>query len=109
MANVHRQQYDAMTVAVIGAPRGLGRELGKQLAKSTDTQSITLYITDDASVTAAAKTVSELDLLIVNAAMGSNDTLLNTSSDDLVAYLSTKVIGPHRVIKAFLPALLTVK
>lgn len=38
--------------------------------------------------------------------MGCNDTLLGITSDDLVSYLNTNLVGPNRVIKAFLPALL---
>lgn len=115
------------TVAVIGASRGIGAELVKQLAQSGDTQVIastrspqsdtqapnvkyiTLDITDDASVTAAAKSIPELDTLIINAAMGDDDHLLSTSSDQLTAYLNTNVIGPHRIIRSFLPCLLARK
>ncbi|PVH73909.1 NAD(P)-binding protein [Cadophora sp. DSE1049] len=111
-------------VAVIGASRGIGKELVRQLAQSGDIQviastrssqtesaspnvnSITLEITDDASVKAAAETVPELDTLIINAAIGNDDALVDTSSEDLARYMNTNVIGTHRVIKAFLPALL---
>ncbi|KAG4438811.1 hypothetical protein IFR05_005702 [Cadophora sp. M221] len=127
MASFNHQQNGSMRVAVIGASRGIGKELVKQLVEMKDTQVIastrspstnldgsnvklvTLDITNDASVTAAAKTISKLDILIINAAMGNNDTLLGTSSDDLVSYLNTNVVGPNRVIKAFLPALLAGK
>ncbi|KAH9211299.1 hypothetical protein DL95DRAFT_392626 [Leptodontidium sp. 2 PMI_412] len=124
MASFNQQQNGPTIVAVIGASRGIGKELVKQLAGMKDTRVIastrspqrdlegsnvkliTLDITDDESVTVAAKNIPELDLLIVNAAMGCNDTLLGITSDDLVSYLNTNVVGPNRVIKAFLPALL---
>ena len=115
-------------VAVIGASRGIGRELVKQLSQSADidvisstrnasltdsvapnVKSITLDITDDASVAEAAKTVTELDTLIINAAMGYDDHLLDLSSADFLTYLNTNVVGPNRIIWAFYPALLARK
>ncbi|KAH7411431.1 hypothetical protein BKA64DRAFT_773072 [Cadophora sp. MPI-SDFR-AT-0126] len=100
----------ALIVAVIGASRGIGKELVKQLSESGEIQviastrspqtkptgpsekSITLDMTDDASVKAAAETVPELDTLIINAAMGNNDTLLDTSPEELALYMNTNVV-----------------
>jgi NAD(P)-dependent dehydrogenase (short-subunit alcohol dehydrogenase family) len=115
-------------IAVIGASRGIGRELAKQLSQTADIEvisstrsasqpesvapnvkPITLDITNDASVTRAAKNVPELDTLIINAAMGYDDHLLDLSSTDFISYLNTNVVGPNRIICAFLPALLARK
>lgn len=114
-------------VAVIGASRGIGKELVRQYSEAGDVQvisstrsapsdttasnikSIILDITDDASVNKAAKGVPELDILIINAAMGFDDHLMDTSCEQLASYFETNVIGPHRIIKAFVPALLARK
>lgn len=48
---------------------------------------------------------SSQDLLIVNAAMGHDDKLLETSPEYLTEYLSSNVVGMHRSVLAFLPAL----
>lgn len=116
-------------VAVIGASRGIGKEFVRQLSQTRDVQvisstrsptssndsgapnikSIILDITADASVEEAAKEILELDTLIINAAMGEPDLLLSTSSEYLMSYFNTNVVGPHRVIQAFLPALLARK
>jgi NAD(P)-dependent dehydrogenase (short-subunit alcohol dehydrogenase family) len=45
------------------------------------------------------------DTLIVNAAIGEDLKLLTTSSQELTRYLDINVLGPHRVVRAFLPAL----
>lgn len=113
----------SQTIAVIGASRGIGLELATQLSRTPNTvvlptsrssppsvelpntKFLTLDITSDSSVTAAVSQVPALDTLIINAAIGSNDTLLSTSSSLLTSYLDSNVLGPHRVIRAFLPAL----
>jgi NAD(P)-dependent dehydrogenase (short-subunit alcohol dehydrogenase family) len=114
-------------IAVIGASRGIGLELVGQLSQSPgatvisatraapssslppNVKPITLDLTDDASITAAAKEVPELDTLIINAAIGLDHHLIDVSSEILLSYLNTNVVGPNRVIQAFLPALLARK
>lgn len=107
---------------VVGASRGIGQELVNQLSAKSDTKVIatvrksvdfgkknieTLILdqTDTASVKAAAAKVKEIDVLILNAAIGENEKLLSTSEERLQQYLSTNVLGVHRVVEAFLPAL----
>nr|GAT51705.1 predicted protein [Mycena chlorophos] len=112
-------------VLVVGASRGLGLVLVEQLAKSPTTRALgtvrtqspalqaqlpsatflTADITNEASVLSAAQNVPELDVLIVNAGMGARDPVTQSSTETLAAYLDTNVLGPHRAIRAFLPAL----
>lgn len=110
------------TTVVVGASRGIGLELAKYLAQDPENQVIAtmrkpfsldaanirvleLDQTESASVEKAARTVQEVDTLIINAAIGEDELLTQISSDRLSEYLNTNVIGPHRVINAFLPAL----
>jgi NAD(P)-dependent dehydrogenase (short-subunit alcohol dehydrogenase family) len=112
-------------ILVVGASRGIGLELAKQLSSQPDTEIfatmrkpfspgfdtshvkvLAMDQTDASSVAAAASQVPELDTLILNAAMGEDDLLESLSSERFSQYLDTNVIGPHRVVQAFLPALL---
>lgn len=107
---------------VVGASRGLGREFVKQISQdpqrkvfatvrkpfdfgATNVESITLDQSDSASITAAASRIPELDTLIVNAAIGSDEKILSTSAERLAEYVDVNAIGPLRVVQAFLPAL----
>ncbi|KAJ6572200.1 hypothetical protein B0H19DRAFT_1065172 [Mycena capillaripes] len=112
-------------VLVIGASRGIGLALIEELAATPNTQAIatvrgssnaaldaipnvkfiTLDITDDESIAKAASAIPELDTLIINAGMGNRDPVTVTSTADLSTYLHVNVLGPHRAIRAFLPAL----
>lgn len=109
-------------VLVVGASRGIGLALLKELAETPNTKAfgtvrvpgtvnipnstiLTLDISNDASVLEAAAQIPELDAIIINAGMGKKDPVTTTSTADLAAYLDTNVLGPHRVIRAFLPAL----
>ncbi len=117
------------TVLITGAYRGLGFEAARQLsergwkvvvsarqrdqgcaaaAKLKNASFLELDITDDASVGRAAKGVSELDVLINNAAViaeGDQDIL--TIRPELVGRtIATNALGALRVSQAFVPQLL---
>ncbi|KAK7048122.1 hypothetical protein R3P38DRAFT_2867504 [Favolaschia claudopus] len=112
-------------VLVVGASRGIGLSLVEQLAARPDTTAIgtargscpaleainpkikilTLDLLDEESIQKAASAIPELDTLIVNGAVGARDPVTITSTEKLSEYLNANVLGPHRVIRAFLPAL----
>lgn len=118
-----------ITVLITGAYRGLGFEVARQLsergwrvilsarqrdrgaaaaAKLKNTSFLELDVTDDPSVARAAKGVSELNVLINNAAIiaeGDRDVL--TLQPEVVARtLQTNALGALRVSQAFVPHLL---
>lgn len=68
-------------------------------------QTIQLDQSSPNSVKAAAVQVKELDTIIVNAAIGSDEKLLSTSDERMAEYMDVNVTGVLRVVKAFLPAL----
>ncbi|KAJ7715297.1 hypothetical protein DFH07DRAFT_862862 [Mycena maculata] len=111
-------------VLVIGASRGIGLALIQELGAKPNTKTIgtvrtpnpaldapqnvkiiILDISDEESVAKAASEIPELDILIVNAGMGKRDPVTSTPTADLATYLNVNVLGPHRAIRAFLPAL----
>ncbi|KAJ6469362.1 hypothetical protein C8R45DRAFT_1016802 [Mycena sanguinolenta] len=111
-------------VLVVGASRGIGLALVQELAVTPNTLAIgtvrspsaaldaipnvkilTLDLADDDSIAKAASSIPELDTLIINAGMGMRDPVSVTSTVDLATYLDINVLGPHRAIRAFLPAL----
>jgi NAD(P)-dependent dehydrogenase (short-subunit alcohol dehydrogenase family) len=110
-------------VLVVGASRGLGLALIQELAatpnikpigtvRGTPTlkavpnvQILTLDIADDASIEAAASSIPELDTLIINAGVGTRNPVTASSTADLEMFLDVNLLGPHRAIRAFLPAL----
>lgn len=113
------------TTLVVGASRGIGKELAQQLAQqqtggqviasvrnavdfggsSPNMRSITLDQSSAKSVSEAAGGVAALDTLIVNAAVGDDEQLLDTSEERMAEYLDVNVTGVLRIVKAFLPAL----
>jgi NAD(P)-dependent dehydrogenase (short-subunit alcohol dehydrogenase family) len=117
------------TALITGANRGLGFEVARQLsergwkvilttrrkdqglaaaAKLKNASFLELDITNESSVASAAKQVSELDVLVNNAAIiadGDQDIL--TIHPELVTRtIATNALGALRVSQAFLPPLL---
>lgn len=119
------------TVALVtGANKGLGRTAAQRLAalgwtvlvgardaakgaaaaEELGVEAVTIDVTDDASVEAAAKDVEQrfgrLDVLVNNAGVaGARVEALDATADDVRAVLETNVLGPVRVTRAFLPLL----
>ncbi|TRM70268.1 hypothetical protein BD626DRAFT_476848 [Schizophyllum amplum] len=112
------------TALVVGASRGLGLALVHELLSRENTtvyatvrsappaelaasgaQILTLDLTDDASIEGAAAQVPALDIIVVNGAMGEDEKLQTTSPERLLEYFNTNVVGVHRIMRAFLPAL----
>lgn len=112
------------TTLVVGASRGIGMALVQQLSErqpngkiiasvrdpvdfgsNPNIQSIMIDQSSAKSVKEAARAVPALDTLIVNAAMGEDESLLDTSEERLAQYMDVNVTGVLRVVKALLPAL----
>ena len=121
------------TIALVtGANKGLGRESVRRLAElgwtvllgsrspergaeaaatlAGDVVPIVLDVTDDESVSAAAKEVDarygRLDVLVNNAGItGGFAAAEDTGPVEMRAALETNVVGPVRVTRAFLPLL----
>jgi NAD(P)-dependent dehydrogenase (short-subunit alcohol dehydrogenase family) len=116
------------TVLITGAYRGLGFEVASELsragwkviltarrkeqgsaaAKLQNASFVELDITDASSVSRAAKQVSELDVLINNAAViedGDQD-ILTIKPDMMARTIDTNALGALRVSQAFIPLLL---
>lgn len=118
------ERLDGRTILVTGANGGLGRQFVKQgLARGArriyaaartpraweDARVVPLALdlTDRASITAAAATASDVDLLINNAAIAPAEdmSLLNGDEDVARRIFETNYFGPVRVTKAFAPVL----
>jgi NAD(P)-dependent dehydrogenase (short-subunit alcohol dehydrogenase family) len=123
------------TILVTGANKGLGLETARQLvaaghkvwlgsrdaergrraAAEVGATPVQLDVTDDASVTAAAETVAAaggLDVLVNNAGIqaemdpnGRPTGAADLTADMMRTTLETNVVGPVRVLHAFLPLL----
>lgn len=111
------------TTLVVGGSRGIGAEFCRQIAQShpsdkviatvrspqsfgiPNVETLELDINAADSIKGAATKVKRVDTLIVSAAIGKDEFLLTTSEEGFRDYLDTNVLGPLRVVKAFLPAL----
>jgi NAD(P)-dependent dehydrogenase (short-subunit alcohol dehydrogenase family) len=79
---------------------------GQEAADAVGARFVQLDVTNDESVTAAAETVRELDVLVNNAGIsGGRITPSEATADDMRTVYETNVFGPIRVLHAFIPLL----
>lgn len=106
---------------VTGANRGFGKNLAAELlargakvyagARNIDTIDLPgaiplqLDITDPASVAAAAKTASDVTLLINNAGIATGTSLLSGTLEDIHREFDTHVLGTLAMTRAFAPVI----
>lgn len=118
----------SVIVMVVGASRGIGRALVEQFAQfdgievvatvrkhsdatfeQSNVKSVILDLNNQESIDQAATEVKEIDILIVNAGMGVAEPIMDLNEAGFQVYLNANIVGPWRVVKAFLPALRTRK
>jgi NAD(P)-dependent dehydrogenase (short-subunit alcohol dehydrogenase family) len=87
-------------------------ERGRRAAAQLGARAVQLDITDDTSVTAAAETIGDLDVLVNNAGIqlewfGEHDAIgaADLTADLIRETFETNVFGTVRVLHAFLPVL----
>jgi NAD(P)-dependent dehydrogenase (short-subunit alcohol dehydrogenase family) len=95
---------------VLLGSRDAGRGAAAAAAVDGDVGVVTIDVTSEGSVTAAAKEVEQrhgrLDVLVNNAGVGGPRVeALDTGAPELLACYDTNVFGPVRVTRAFLPLL----
>jgi NAD(P)-dependent dehydrogenase (short-subunit alcohol dehydrogenase family) len=108
------------TILVTGANRGLGQALVEEALRlgaqrvyaatrrpwshpDPRVSPVELDITDAAQVEAAAKSVTDLDVLVNNAGLSLFDDLTDRAVLD--RHLAVNLFGPYQLTQAFLPAL----
>jgi len=81
-------------------------ERGRAAAEALGARHVTLDVTDEASVAAAAAAVGTLDVLVNNAGIvGAHTAVPETTAEEVAFVLETNVLGIVRVTRAFLPLL----
>jgi NADP-dependent 3-hydroxy acid dehydrogenase YdfG len=132
--NAKYAQPDRRPAVVAGASSGIGAETAKALAAAGfpvalgarrverceelaaairadggEAIAVALDVTDDASVSdLAAKVTAELgeiEVVVSNAALIAPGALIETGTDRLAQEFDVNVLGPHRLIRAFLPGM----
>lgn len=109
------------TVLITGANRGIGQALVEEALRRGASQVyagtrvprthkdprvtyLSLDVTDQAQIEAAAKTVESLDVLINNAGLAAYENLSDRAL--IEQHLAVNLFGPHAVTTAFLPQLI---
>ncbi len=81
-------------------------ERGRRAAEQLGARFVQLDVTDDGSVETAARTVGSLDVLVNNAGItGGRASAAELTAGQLLSVYDTNVLGPVRVLHAFLPLL----
>jgi NAD(P)-dependent dehydrogenase (short-subunit alcohol dehydrogenase family) len=120
--NSHGTPIAGAVALVTGGNRGFGHAMVEELlhrgaAKvyatsrsprpQTDDRIVPLVldVTDDDSVTAAARAAADVSIVVNNAGVLLRTPVLEAPLDDIRAELETNLFGPIRVARAFAPAL----
>ena len=113
-------EFQGLVAAVTGAGSGIGLETAKLLKERGATvygldinegamagvaQFIKCDVSDDASVEQAFKSISNLDILINNAAISATGTVENNASEEWLKVLNVNVVGLVRTSRNALPLL----